>query len=167
MNKVLVITGPTATGKTDLAINLAKKFNGELIACDSRQVYKDLDIGTGKLPNDLTYLEKKSGYWIINRVKIWMYDVLEFREQYSAWNYILDSNKAIEKIIGEGKLPIIVGGSGLYLRALLKGLDNNTTIDPLFRQYLQSLPLEKLQLKLKKKDPKAWEVLNQSDRQNK
>ena len=101
MKKLLVILGPSATGKTDLSLRLAKKINGELIACDSRQVYKGLDIGTGKLPISPVILRAKpegsnsnkilrsaqndikraNGVWEINGIKVWMYDVVGLKKQ--------------------------------------------------------------------------------------
>ncbi|MDP3758533.1 MAG: isopentenyl transferase family protein, partial [Candidatus Daviesbacteria bacterium] len=73
--KILVILGLTSTGKTDLALDLAKKFSGELVSCDSRQVYKGLDIGTGKLPGKKAKVKKGKGFWKMDGVKVWMYDV--------------------------------------------------------------------------------------------
>src|SRR3989338_8125799 len=124
MKKLLVILGPTATGKTDLAINLAKKFNGELIACDSRQVYKGLDIGTGKYPAQYKKLKKGEGFWEIDGIKIWMYDKVFLNIQYTVFDYVKDAEIVIKDILDRGKLPIVVGGTGLYLRALSEELHN-------------------------------------------
>lgn len=92
-NKLLCIVGPTATGKTDIALELAKLLNAEVLSCDSRQVYKGLDLGTGKEPGEKFSVSKFENYWIINGVKIWMYDVASPEEQYSVSNYIQDSKK--------------------------------------------------------------------------
>src|SRR3989338_8195331 len=124
MAKIIVIFGSTSTGKTDLALNLAKKFNGELVSCDSRQVYKKLDIGTGKLPGKQVNTEKGNGFWWLDGVKVWMYDVVNFRQQYTVYDYVKDADQVIENILSREKLPIIVGGTGLYLKALLEGLPN-------------------------------------------
>lgn len=106
--KVIVITGPTASGKTDLAIALAKKFNGELISADSRQVYKFLDIGTAK--------DKSFPHHMI--------DVVDPRSEKMT---VADYQKRVYQILNDihqrGKLPIIVGGSGLYIDAVLKGYE--------------------------------------------
>ncbi len=172
MNKVLVILGPTSTGKTDLALLLAKKFNGELVACDSRQVYKGLDIGTGKMPSGKWKVEdgrwkKGKGWWEIDGTKIWMYDVVNTRKQYTVYDYVKDAGMVVEDIRKRGKLPIIVGGTGLYLKALLEGLPNLTIkMNPKLRKKLSKLSLQQLQERLKEISPKKWGSMNSSDRQN-
>lgn len=150
MRKILVILGPTSTGKTNLALLLANKFNGELIACDSRQVYSGLDIGTGK-----------------DGAKAWMYDIVSLRKQYTVNDYVKEANKAISNIIARNKLPIIVGGTGLYLKALLEGMPNlGAPIDLNLRKKLEKLPLRNLQKKLQELSLGKWEKMNLSDRQN-
>lgn len=104
MNKLLVICGPTATGKTALAARLAKTFNGELISADSRQVYRGNDLETNKeRPN----------------VPIWLYDVADSGEEFSVSHWVKLAREAMKDIQTRGKLPIVVGGSGLYINALL------------------------------------------------
>ncbi|KKS14296.1 hypothetical protein A2617_03830 [Candidatus Daviesbacteria bacterium RIFOXYD1_FULL_41_10] len=186
MKKVLAILGPTATGKTDVALFLAKKFNGELISCDSRQVYKGLDIGTGKMPgrkdghpelvsgsiwipdqvrNDI---KKGKGFWEINGIKVWMYDVVSPKVQYTVYDYVKDAGKVIDGILQRDKLPIIVGGTGLYLKALLQGLPNLAVpVDLKLRGELEKLSLEKLQNKLQTLSPTKWENMTSSDKKNK
>lgn len=172
--RLLIILGPTATGKTDLALQLAKKLNGELVSCDSRQVYKGLDIGTGKLPSiDVSYQssairpKRRKGFWEIDGIKIWMYDVVDFREQYNVADYVKDANKVINNISNRKKLPILVGGTGLYLKALLEGLPNLAIPpDKNLRKKLEKLSKKKLQEKLQKIAPDRWENLNESDREN-
>lgn len=171
MNKVLIILGPTATGKTDIGLYLAKKFNGELVACDSRQVYKGLDIGTGKLPSDPTYEVKRTGpcrsRWEIDGIKIWMYDVVSPKKQYTVADYVKDASRVVSDITKRGKLPIIVGGTGLYLKALLEGLANlSVPIDKKLRKSLEKLSLNELQKKLQEINSGKWELMNRSDRQN-
>lgn len=166
-NQLLIILGPTSTGKTDLALSLAKKFNGELVSCDSRQVYKDLDIGTGKLPNLNVRVKKCDQFWELDGIKVWMYDVVNFKKQYTVSDYVKDANKALKKIIKSGKLPIVVGGTGLYLKALLYGLDDlSIPINLKLRKQLENLTLEQLQNKLNKLSSVKWESLNNSDRNN-
>ncbi len=163
---LLVILGPTATGKTDLGIYLAKKFNGEIVSCDSRQVYKDLDIGTGKAPSTGKW-KKGNRRWIVNGINIWMYDVVDPKKQYNVADYVKDAEKIISEIVKRHKLPIVVGGTGLYLKALLEGLSNLTIpVDPILREKLQKLSLEQLQNKLQKLSSLKWENMNNSDRQN-
>ncbi len=104
MHKLLVICGPTATGKTKLAASLAKKFDGELISADSRQVYRGSDLETNKERPD---------------VPIWLYDVAEQAQQFSVSHWVKLAREAIADIGKRRKLPIVVGGTGFYIRALL------------------------------------------------
>ena len=165
--QLLVILGPTSTGKTDLAIELAKKFNGELISCDSRQVYTGLDIGTGKLPGRKVSVEKGNGFWILDGIKIWMYDVADPKKQYSVFKYITKAEKSLEQIKKSGRLPIIVGGTGLYLKGLLYGFSNSgIPMDKKLRKNLENLTLDELQKKLQNLSIKKWVNLNSSDQKN-
>ena len=167
MNKLLVILGPTATGKTDLALQLAHKFQGELISADSRQVYKSLDIGTGKMPSSNGQLRKGKGYWEIDGIKIWMYDVVNPKDQYNVARFAKDAGRIVEDIYTREKLPILVGGSGLYLKAFLEGLSNLTIpVDKKLRKDLKKQTLSQLQEQLKKVFPERWQEMNYSDRQN-
>lgn len=167
-NKILVIVGPTATGKTDLGLKLAKKFEGEIIACDSRQIYQDLNIVTGKLPTREVTVVKSKGYWLVDGIKIWLYDQVLLSDQYSAADYQKDSHLIIEDIHHRGKLPIVVGGTGFYLQTLLQpeqlvAAPANQTL----RQKLEQLSLEKIQQKIKKLSITNWNLLNNSERHNK
>jgi len=110
-NKMIIILGPTATGKTKLAVDLAKKYNGEIISADSRQIYKYLDIGTGKDLEDY----KNIPYHLI--------DIIEPEVNYSVYTFQKDFIKSYEKIIKKGKTPILCGGTGLYIESIL--LDYN------------------------------------------
>ncbi len=167
MKKILVVTGPTATGKTDIAISLAKKLDGELVACDSRQVYIGLDIGTGKEPSSKTKVVKQKGLWEIDGVNVWMYDVTSVDLQYSVYDYVKDANQVIEDILERGKLPIIVGGTGLYLKAILEGIDSLVIpANPELRRELEQLSVEQLQTRLIELAPVKWDDLNQSDKSN-
>lgn len=129
MNKLLVICGPTATGKTRLAARLAKKLNGELISADSRQVYRGNDFETNKQrPN----------------VPIWLYDVVDPGEEFSVNHWVKLAHKAIADIRKRKKLPIIVGGTGLYIKALLEPFDT-IDIPPNKKLREKNLPLSQLQ----------------------
>ena len=108
--KIIVIVGPTAVGKTALSIDLAKRFNGEIISGDSQQVYRKLNIGTAKV----TPGEQEG-------IPHYLIDVREVTESYSAFDFVKESEAAIEMIVAEGKLPIIAGGTGLYIQSLLEG----------------------------------------------
>ena len=108
--KVAVVTGPTATGKTALAVKLAKQFNGEIISVDSRQVYKGLDIGSGK---DIEEYEN---------VPYHLIDIADpAKEVYNLARFCRDAFAAIDDITRRGRLPILCGGTALYLLALLDG----------------------------------------------
>lgn len=111
--KIIVILGPTASGKTRLAVELARALNGEIVSADSRQVYKGMDLGTGK---DLA--EYGEGE---NAVPYHLIDVAAPMEQYDLKSYQEAAYKAIDGILSQGKLPILVGGSGLYLQAVVDG----------------------------------------------
>ena len=108
MNKVIVITGPTAVGKTKLSIEIAKKYNGEIINCDAVQVYKGLDIGSAKVTE-----EEKDG------IPHHLFDIKEVDEEYTIFHYQQDCRRLIEEIHSRGKTPILVGGTGLYIKAAL------------------------------------------------
>lgn len=107
---LITILGPTASGKTSIAAQLAKDFNGEIISSDSRQVYKGMDIGTGK---DLIEFQK-------NNVKYHLIDIVEPLEDYNLFRFTNDFQSAFESIKSKGKLPILVGGTGLYISAILQ-----------------------------------------------
>lgn len=121
MNKVIVITGPTAVGKTKLSVEIAKRYNGEIINADAVQVYKGLDIGSAKVTE-----EEKEG--IVHH----LFDIKEIDEEYTIYHYQQDCRRLIEDIQGRGKTPILVGGTGLYIKAALydyklsQEKDNNT-----------------------------------------
>ncbi len=174
MDKLLVILGPTATGKTDLALRLTEftpysdtvLAQGELVSADSRQVYKGLDIGTGKLPSSGRW-KIEAGRWIVNGIPIHMYDVVDPKRQYTVADYVKDANAVIADMVKRGKLPIVVGGTGLYLKALLYGLSNLVVpVDKNLKDKLEKLSLKQLQEKLQEAFPAKWKGLNESDREN-
>lgn len=167
LQKLLVILGPTSLGKTDLALQLAKKLNGELVSCDSRQVYKKLDIGTGKMPGEKVEVAKGRGFWEMDEIKVWMHDVADPNRQYTVYDYVKDANRAVEDTLNRGKLPIIVGGTGFYLKALLEGLSNLSVPANLkLRKHLESLSLKEMQKKIEEISSQKWGKMNNSDRQN-
>ncbi|MBI3342444.1 hypothetical protein HY024_04960, partial [Candidatus Curtissbacteria bacterium] len=123
LNKpTLIIYGPTASGKTALAIRLAKKINGELISSDSRQIYKKLDIGTGKVSLE-DKPKKENEFWEVDGVKIYGFDQIEPGKDFSAAKYLKYADKQIKRIKSENKIPIIVGGTGFYIKAQIEGIE--------------------------------------------
>lgn len=146
MKKILIITGPTASGKSDLAVDLALKFGGEIISCDSMQIYKGLDIGTAKITT-----EEMRG------VKHYMTDVADPDEEFSVWEYANAAKAAIEDISSRGKLPIIVGGTGLYIESVIYPLNFAVNKDEAVRarlmKELEEYGAEVLHERLKKADP--------------
>jgi len=112
LKKLIVILGSTASGKSELAIKLAKKFKGEIVSADSRQVYKKMDIGTAKP----TKKERKE-------ILHYLIDIKNPNQIYTVWQYKKEAIKAINKIIKKGKSPFLVGGTGLYLKALVENLE--------------------------------------------
>ncbi|MBI2109464.1 MAG: tRNA (adenosine(37)-N6)-dimethylallyltransferase MiaA [Parcubacteria group bacterium] len=140
--KIILILGQTATGKSDLAVKIAKKFNGEIISADSRQVYKGLDIGTGKIT-------KKE----MRGVPHYMLDVLNPKRQFTAAEYKQKAEKAIQHIIQKGKTPIIVGGTGFYIDTLLGTVIlPNIPPNKKLRVRLQKKTVAQLFKELKKRD---------------
>jgi tRNA dimethylallyltransferase len=166
-NKLLCIVGPTATGKTDVALLLAKKFQGELVACDSRQVYIGLDLGTGKDASSNQSVSKFKKYWLIDGIKVWMYDMVSFVTQYTISDYIKDATAIVNQITRNYKLPIIVGGTGFYLTGLLKGVETDTIpADKELRSELELLSIEEIQKKLIDLSPEYFDSLNNSEKNN-
>src|SRR3989344_2626769 len=109
--KILVIIGPTATGKSELAVKLAKKYNGEVISADSRQVYKGLDIGTGKIT-------KKE----MRGIRHHMLDIVSPKKVFNVADWKKETEKIISDIVLQGKLPVICGGTGFYIQSIVDGL---------------------------------------------
>lgn len=171
MEKLLVICGPTSTGKTNLAVSLAKIFNGEIISADSRQVYKGMDIGTGKdLPNGAKIKFpwfKKYGYYEVDGTKIWGYDLADPRHEFNVAQYIKFSERIIPDIRKRGKLPIVVGGTGLYIKGIIDGIATaNIPKNNLLRRNLEKSSAEDLFEKLAQMDSLKAGQMNSSDKKN-
>ena len=155
--KVIVICGPTASGKTALSIELAKKINGEIVSADSMQIYKDMNIGSAKVTN-----EEMQG------IKHYMIDCVSPDERFSVADYKTNAKNAIEEIIKKGKTPSVVGGTGLYIDALIYEIEyKDIKIDENYRKELQEIEknqgLEVLYKKALEIDPKAMEKISQND----
>ena len=171
MKKLLIICGPTATGKTRLALYLAKVFSGELVSADSRQVYKRMDIGTGKeLSSGSKHIRGKGklpGYYLVNGIKIWGYDLVEPKEGFSVGEYLRITGKVMADIYKRGFLPILVGGTGLYIKAQVDGLETTgVPRDDMLRKTLKSRSIDDLYNHLGQLDSVKAASLNVSDRKN-
>lgn len=157
---VIVICGPTATGKTQLALQLAEKFNGELISADSRQVYKGMDIITGKL---LFYSNKQPQ----NYSAIHLYDVVSPDQDFSVAHFQKLASQVLKDIHRRKKLPIVVGGTGLYINALVEGIDTvSVPKNSVLRKELEVCSVAELQEKLQTLSFNSFLEMNYSDQNN-
>ncbi len=166
MEKLLVICGPTGTGKTDLAISLAEKFNGELVSADSRQVYIGMDIGTGKeVESPETKIQKEKEKWMVNSIPIHLYDIIEPDNKFSLAQYQQIALEKIAESHSKEKLPILVGGTGLYIQAVTEGLKiPKAPPDQKLRKKLESRELTDLLEELKKVDPISYEKIDKNNK---
>ena len=157
MNPIICIAGPTASGKTALAVALARELDGEVVSCDSMQVYKRMDIGTAK-PS----LEERQG------IPHHMIDVAEPWEDYSVSRYCADAAPIVEDIVSRGKTAIIAGGTGLYMDSLIRGNDfapfPSTGVRERLEQEADRDGMEALLARLRAVDPEAAARLHLSDR---
>ena len=152
--KCIVIAGPTAVGKTELSIRLAKELNGAVISADSMQVYKGMDIGSAKVRK-----EEMQG------IEHYLIDELDPKEEFHVVRFQQMAKKAMDEIYDKGKLPIIAGGTGFYIQALLKDIDftetgKETDIRSKYHEISEKEGAEKLYGLLKQKDPKAAEYIH-------
>lgn len=154
MNKLLIISGPTATGKTALAIKMAQEFNGEIISADSRQIYKGMDIGTGKdHPQD---------------IKIHLIDLITPDQKFSVADYQKLALQKIKEIQLKNKLPIIVGGTGFYIDSIINQSYDTFSVKPkkILRYFLNKLPISVLQKIYCFLNKNSYLKLNNSDKNN-
>lgn len=159
-NKIIVILGPTSGGKTKLAVDLARKFNGEIVSADSRQVYRGMDVGTGKDLEEYKFGKKKINYHLI--------DIVSPKTEFNLAKYQKLAYKAIDDILSRRKLPIIAGGTGLYIQAVVDGYQlSDIKPDKKLRAKLEKMTAEKLFAMLKKINLKKANSLNESERKNK
>ncbi len=182
-DKTIVILGPTASGKTGLAIDLAVEYNGEIVSADSRQVYKGMDIGSGKdLPDYHLELplsnfdnlkkrgvdvKKKKGKTIVD-VPYHLIDVVKPDTEFSLGKFYKKAKVAIQNIKNRNRLPIVAGGTGLWIQALVDGYDlSSVKADKELRARLEKLNTEKVFVELGKLNKKFAEKLNNSEKNNK
>ena len=156
----LVVTGPTATGKTKVAVNIAHQFNGEIISADSRQIYKGMDIGTGKDLNEYIINDSSVPHHLI--------DILDPIENYSVYQFQRDFLSAYNDIIARNKLPILCGGTGLYIESILLKykLENAPGPNQKLRQDLQKKSMEELLELLKDICPQNYDNPSKKDTKN-
>ena len=155
--KVIVIVGPTASGKTSASINVAKKLNGEIISADSMQIYREMNIGTAKVTQ-----EEADG------IKHYLVDVVNPDEVFNVTKYKEMAEAAIEEILAKGKTPIIVGGTGLYVSTLINGIEfAEVGEDVEYREQMTALAEEKgaeyLHNELRKVDPDAADTIEMNN----
>lgn len=157
--KVVVIVGPTASGKTALSIELAKKLDGEIISSDSMQIYKDMDIGTAKVTK-----EEAQG------IKHYLVDFVSPDQRYTVSDFKKDAEAAIKEILEKGKVPIVVGGTGLYVNSLIYGIEyQDMKIDEEYRNELMNraedpVELEKMWNEANAIDPDAMQKISKNDK---
>jgi tRNA dimethylallyltransferase len=151
--KIVVIAGPTGSGKSDLAMRLAERVDGEIVNADSMQIYRGLDIGTAKPPAEA-----------LARIPHHLIDIVSPDQNFTASDFRREAAAAIADIHSRGKKAILVGGTGLYIRALLEGLVDSPTGDPELRRQFADLPGEELLRRLSEVDPETAERLHPNDR---
>lgn len=175
MKKLLYIIGPTASGKTDVALTIAARFSGEIIAADSRQVYTGMTIGSGKdIPpgskkcmSGMKVAGQKIFYYKTPDTHIWGFDLVSPKDDFSVAIYKYFVDQVIADIHKRGKIPIIVGGTGFYIESIeTPPASIFVPINPTLREKLATFTVKELQGYLNKQSPEALAALNSSDRQN-
>ncbi|GHT36526.1 tRNA dimethylallyltransferase [Endomicrobiia bacterium] len=154
---IIIISGPTASGKTKKAVEFCKEKNGDIISCDSRQVYKYLDIGANK---EGAFIQ--DGLREIDGIFQHLTDIISPDQTYSAAEFVRDADLKILEIVNKGKIPIVTSGAGLYIKALLYGLDDMPKANEPLRRELSAKTQEELYNRLLKLDPEAAEKNKQN-----
>ena len=158
--KIVVILGPTASGKTNLAISLAKKYNGEIISADSRQIYQKMDVGTAKPEGEWKKFRGKKVF-VSDSVPYYLVDVADPGNNFTLADFKARALEHIADIISRGKLPFVVGGTGLYLWSILENLDIPQVAPNLkLRRSLEKKSLPELVTLLKETDPDSAEKID-------
>jgi len=154
--KIVTVLGPTASGKTGLAISLAKEFNGEIVNADSRQIYKRMSIGTAKPKG--AWID---GKYLVEGIPHYLMDIIDPDQEFNLSHFKAEALKTVDIILKKGKLPIIVGGTGLYFWALIDNLDiPQFAPNPELRKQLENESLDELAEMLKEKDPATALVID-------
>lgn len=162
LKKLIAIVGPNASGKSDLAIDIAKEFNGEIVSADSRQVYRGMDLGTGKVPRDKPKIKNQNqkiriknqkDYFYNKGVKHYLLDIVSPRRRFTVAQYQKMARKTIDEIQKKNKLPIICGGTGFYIQSVI----DNIAVPPIkpdwnLRKKLEKQSAQRLFSKLSKID---------------
>ncbi len=153
-NKIIAVAGPTASGKTRLAIEIAKHFSGEVISCDSMQIYRGMDIGTAK-PD----IDEMGG------IPHHMIDISDPQDRYSVADFVRDARACIDDVLNRGKMPIIAGGTGLYMDSVLMNIEFDEMVQDLeyrnrMQEYAHQFGAEALHSQLFEKDPRAAEKIH-------
>jgi len=155
MDKIITILGPTSSGKTSLAIDLCKKLNGEIVSADSRQIYKHMDIGTGKKPiNSDISIKKGENHWIMDGISVWGYDLADPNAYFSAYDYALFVINKLREVLKSGKTPFLIGGTGFYINIVTgEVITDQTPPDFELRKILEDYSKEQLKEELEKINP--------------
>src|SRR6266581_263416 len=148
----LLIVGPTAVGKSEIALSLAERLGGEIISADSMQVYRGLDIGTAK-----PTAEEQA------RVRHHLIDVVDIKERFDAAQFVRLAHKSVAEIQSRGHLPILCGGTGLYLKGFLEGLGEAPPSDEKLRAELETIPMPELLHELAECDPATYQRIDQQN----
>lgn len=154
LKKIIAVIGPTASGKTNLAIKIAKKYSGEVLSADSMQIYKQLEIGTAKPSKEE-----------MDNVEHHLVGTVDVHEHYSVADYVDDAKEEIDKILANGNMPVLCGGTGLYVDSLLSStkfeeIKSDLSIRNKYLKFAQDFGNEKLYDKLREVDPKAAEKIH-------
>lgn len=200
MKKIIIISGPTASGKTKLALKIAKKYDGELISADSRQVYSKMDVVTGKdlsakskiikasfyinkqqlsiKPHELGLIDCDTNfdtslndinfaYYDIEGTRLWGLDIVNPNQKFDVSHFIYYCGVVLNNIWDRNKIPILVGGTGFWIRSLLQQPETiGVSINKELRQELEKYSVSQLQDKLKNIDITKWKKMNKSDQNN-
>jgi len=175
---LVVILGPTGSGKTSLSLKLAKKYNGEIISADSRQIYRELNIGTDKIQRQDSRFEIPASpagrrdsniqnlyYGNVDGIPHYMIDIINPNKEYSVANYKKDALKVINNILSRNKIPFLVGGTGLYIKAIVNNLNiPKVKPDLAIRKKLDAMSKEKLFSILKKLDSKGSKIIDKNNK---